>query len=337
VVGQNAKQSIMHDKTRLFTSADKDLEIAPALASIEHHYLFDDCQNERYAMQKMSTFDNKLCVDIVTAVWNKSANLQIGDPLRNSPLYIPEDVEGIVLDTMQLANIALRKTELPSCGNRIITGVKGVGKTTTMKGSAVVMATLYPNILVVMLNFQEQTQEATLLEHIISLARLKRNEIEKDETIARLAYLNLEGLLTHLRVEYDLYVAFFGEEIQTLFQREAVISDNTVKTVKNLITIGKSKHAFAILSGTSSHTQELAFQAAKRPEYDSYPSLNDTVYRISRMSPFREKSKLKAMLSIVFPAMLFEDSDIDSIFSATGGVGRNINEIQGHTRIRETR
>lgn len=101
----------MNDKTRLYITTDKDREIAPALASIEHHCLFDDCQKERYAMQKMDKFDYELCVDIVTTVWNKSTNLQISDPLRNSPLYLSEDVKDIVLGIMQLANITLQKTD----------------------------------------------------------------------------------------------------------------------------------------------------------------------------------------------------------------------------------
>ncbi len=219
----------------------------------------------------------------MSSVWEKCASItELKDQFQNYPLYASARTKLILNSIMMLSHKRLKRERADDTGNKLITYVQGIGKSTLMKGAAIATAVLCPNVLVIFKNYQEQVVER-LTHTIIEMAKLKSEKVRQDKRIEHMGD-DMDEVLAYLAGEPDLQVAFFGDEIQTLFVPKKQHGDVEVDLIGQMIKIGKGYTSFGVISGSSHNTEYMAFNAHDVMNYEAYSSLNSTVYSALRLS-----------------------------------------------------
>jgi hypothetical protein len=214
---------------------------------------------------------------------------------------------------------------LTSGGNMILHGVKGVGKTTLMRGFSRVLEALSKSLVLVFVDYQISAFERPL--------ELLRKTVTAEGIPEAGGAESMEALLrlvTHTRKA----VVFFADEVQQLYEAGAERDAPTCLAVADLLAVGKTENCLGILAGSTSQLRALVFRRhADRAvdPYRYYPDLNNTVYPTHTVAPLRTQEEMKGVLRQRAQRGGMDDATINSVlsekyinavFSATGGVGR---------------
>ena len=238
-------------------------------------------------------------VKIVKTVWELIAS-------KEHSIIFPHfdsNVECIVRQVT--VNVILCRSHIPigNGTNILITGIRGIGKTTLMRGLWTVLSYLEQSLVAIYYDFELQSPKClfTLLKD-----RLSQKKVLVPDVCDQFGSL-LENLHTR-----DFQVAMFLDEIQILYvPRGAVQYAKNNKILREILFLGKSDYnCYGILSSSSSNIREHTSCMTSL----GYPNLHNSVFVESLLSPIRCKNKLSLFLDVNDPEI------IDRYFSATGGV-----------------
>lgn len=198
----------------------------------------------------------------------------------------------------------------------LISGVRGVGKTTLMTGFTRILTAACKHVFAVYCDYEQAVEHKPPSQLILEQLKARRPEIwDKVQSITDC--IELLDKLQSLRT----YVAFFADEIQELYKADASRECPEVSCVKELLSIGKSPNCFGVISGSSAKIASLAIRKDPGVEYREYPNLNNSVYREMKLLPLRDKEELQKLLEVRYPPLA---TAVEQVFVETGGVGRNI-------------
>jgi hypothetical protein len=203
-----------------------------------------------------------------------------------------------------------------SGGKVLLTGTKGVGKTTLMKGLYAIVKKYCKHTIPIFRNFEEREQcfgPSSMLVPPFS-------EPFTTDSYWAWSLANRKGLI------------FFGDEFDYLYG--AAVRDVGVPIAKEILSLGKSNVGFGIISGSSSALKSLAHKEDETDtRHDGFPNLNHTVYVEYRLNPIRSSILLEAVLKLKCQESLLRFAD--QIFAKTGGVGRYLDGIRSVDDLRE--
>jgi hypothetical protein len=201
-----------------------------------------------------------------------------------------------------------------SGGNILITGTKGVGKTTLMRGLCTIIKNHSVHVRPIYLNFEED-------ESYSSLSTL----------------LSFEGPFTtdsytQWTIVNKKSILLFGDEFDFLYQK--LNRPDAIKIAKEILSLGKSSTGFGVISGSSAAFRAFAYKLDPNDtRHDGYPNLNHTVYVEMRLMPIRDYAQLESVVRINGLTHLISETNINRIFSLTGGVGRRVDTIRSEQDI----
>ena len=178
--------------------------------------------------------DDSELVDFLHKEWKKI--LDRGD--ITSPLYQSKVIERIALDILR-SWIKLEKyfsklsqENVGSATNLLITGTKGVGKTTLMKGLKLIIDENCINVTTMFIDYEIKKSNLLPSQNLLQFDHKIEFDPDTFDTYSR--KLN-KGLI------------FFGDEIQELYK-----DLSTLDVVREILAIGKSGCAMGVISGSSS-------------------------------------------------------------------------------------
>lgn len=173
--------------------------------------------------------------------------------LINSPLYNSSVIESISIGVLRswiilekyFANLV--QQNLGSATNVLITGAKGVGKTTLMKGLKLIIDKNCVNVTTMYIDYEMKKSKCFPSQNISQFDQ--EMEFDSDTFDAFSRKIN-KGLI------------FFGDEIQELYKNLS-----TLPVVQEILAIGKCGCAMGVISGSSSTVRALAYNEIKEPDY----------------------------------------------------------------------
>jgi hypothetical protein len=257
--------------------------------------------------------ENDRAVELVKKVWD---DLAAADSSFFS-LFKSTVVESIIERvTCNVIDYRSRRSTAGNGANLLITGVRGVGKTTLMRGLWRVLSSLQGDKLVAIYHDYETGRPVKPAELIFELFHTTGRQLP--EGVRRTD--DFKTLLQKLW-QAGFRVAMFLDEIQTLFvPRDHGDFQTYLGITKDILVLGKSEYdCFGVLSGSTSNVHDLAYHKDPIAQAGSYPNLNNTVYCEYHLSPIRDRQELR---SIMLPGT--SDEQVDACFRATGGVGRSL-------------
>ena len=227
----------------------------------------------------------------------------------NCPLFQSKVIEGICLEILrswiklEKYFLNLSKENAGSSTNFLITGTKGVGKTTLMKGLKLIIDQNCINVATMFIDYE--TKKSNLLPSNNLLGFDQETDFDQD-TFDDFAIKRKKGLI------------FFGDEIQELYK-----DISKLDVVRELIVIGKAGCSMGIISGSSSNVRALAFNQIQEDKYLRYPNLNHSVYSEVHLDPLRSEIEIRQYLQ----TKGITDMDPIKLFELTGGVGRHMDKV----------
>jgi len=264
--------------------------------------------------------DDEALMTRVRTVWSQKYN----DKLLADPLYPSEFVNKIILSVIKNwltlekyfgpSTVEGRACPLNSGINKLLTGTKGVGKSSIMKGLSSIIMDYGVNVISKYVDYEMSTTSIPPSKLIDEYGFPNGFDYE---TYDKWCKNNRKGVI------------FFADEIQFLY-KEGNIGENIVR---ELLCLGKSDYAKGIISGSSSNVNALAYRNNPNdPTHFGFPNLNHTVYRQCHLSPLRTRLDLAAVLAIKGRQTI----EIDELFRLTGGVGRHISAYLSGEYIQST-
>jgi hypothetical protein len=198
--------------------------------------------------------------------------------------------------------------------NRLLTGVRGVGKSTLMKFLFLCVCHVLRDFATALyLDFERDCVLPT--KKIEGMCHPTKNTVDADE-LARSLFRRKCPLV------------FFGDEIQSLYSPSPHQDDFGLIAVRELYAFGKNGCCFSMLSGSSATTAALAFKELERIGKDSlayhrYPNLNSTVYRDYRLYPLRTREEV-LNFAYLFTSSEPDEKRLSELFIYSGGVLRKM-------------
>ncbi|KAJ3078489.1 hypothetical protein HK102_004471 [Quaeritorhiza haematococci] len=264
------------------------------------------------ALLQFKGSDEKL-LEAVLPIWRETWSLLALDPATGMhPLYESKVVVNFLQRTV-LNFCLLELGQQNGSGNGVLlTGTKGVGKTTLMRGAVQVADQLCKRVRAFYIHY-ETMEWATPRE----CAETKLG-VELDTT----TWVSAAAARGHP-------IAFFADEIQSLYVAGPTPMEKRSPTaglniLVQLLVIGKNPHAFGVVSGSS---RSLAF---KRQGIDdwflTYPDLHNSVYELMVLHPIRTQQEFCCLVVQRFPHPNTSEEALMELYFKTGGVGRYIDQ-----------
>ena len=269
-------------------------------------------------------------VDVIVQTWRLCAGAR--GPLRIHPLFeaagaVMPIVRAVATNAFKIERFAagLTRDGVTSGGNVLLQGVKGVGKTTLLRGLHRVLGVLSSCLVPLFVDFTAGFVRP------LDLVRAYAQQLGTTPTPGTMREL----LLALQQREEARYIMFFADELQLLYKPNAPAGDASCAAVADLLAIGKTDNTFGVVAGSTSALRSLTFRrhtAAGSDPYRAYVDLNHTVYVAHEVPPLRTRDELRGVLQqraaivAVDNGALAPMSDVlvDAVFAATGGVGRLI-------------
>ena len=221
-------------------------------------------------------------------------------------------------------------TTLGTGGKVLLTGVKGIGKTTVLYMAEIVATLLCDRCLVVYLNYETETNPQPRLPSVAVCAAARArypdwpaSDASREEDMA------WAGIELSRR---GVWLLLLVDELQEVYKEEC--ANAGARIVRQLLVVAKEhSNNFAIVSGSSSSVQRLAFQqddiCQQRSWVRNYPNLNHTVFVPMPMLPIRNRDHFGAVVrrDPALVTLAAARGGEDALFARTGGVGRLLNSI----------
>lgn len=196
-----------------------------------------------------------------------------------------------------------------SGNNILLTGVRGIGKTTIMQGLCSCICVLSKTIVAIYHDYEKIGNHV----HIYDLINSWWKVFSPNDHIQIDPHDCLQSTF-----EKDKSVVVCADEFQGLYERQSNEQIEKAKQIlHDLYLVGKSYGAVAIISGSSSNVRDLAFQ--RNGLGKGYQNFNHTVFQERRLEPLRTQQDFKDFL-LRLPSPLC-NYDPEEVFSATGGIG----------------
>jgi Cdc6-like AAA superfamily ATPase len=195
------------------------------------------------------------------------------------------------------------KESSPSGNNILLTGTKGVGKSTLMQALVIYLTEVSLNLIIVNLEYETTKGQAPILPSA-SIPELNGS-------------WTLDTLTKHC-AHHNKRVVVFADEIQELYDGDVAQLDSGRKIIAELIAVGKSPLAFGVISGSASKTRRLV-HCHEGYRVSGFSNLNHSVFVQHRMMPARKEDDLKAMIQAFCSTAKPTD-----VFHVTGGVARGV-------------
>lgn len=284
---------------------------------------------------------------LVRECWGQLAD---GERHIYFPLFESTVVEGIIKKVV--ANVLQIRTGSPQQGNGaslLVTGVRGVGKTTIMRGLSKILGELEDKIVC-----HYHDYEGTKVPLVDLLRPYLKRKLKLNDDGAT-SFRDMLAEFTGRRYG----VVMFLDEIHRLYVEQTHPDYRQyVETIQGIYALGKTgPFSFGVVSGSSSNTRDLAYAKDDVAIKGSYPDLNNGVYREHVLRPLRSKSDFQAAVRLIGRPRLSaaapineendrqvgaaeegEEEENDSLerhFWSTGGVGRFMRgEVTGPSGIR---
>ncbi|KAL6055843.1 hypothetical protein QOT17_016534 [Balamuthia mandrillaris] len=267
----------------------------------------DAPQEQQASWATLELRDGEKAMQMVKQQWDKASKAYHLYPLFPSQVVeqIMRKVVGNVLDLQS-------KQPIGGNGNNLlITGVRGVGKTTLMKGLCSTLSVLAPKLICLYHDYELDQSDGK--KALLALLKSK---------VPHLGPLpdNLPDALSALG-DQGYCVAFFLDEVQVLFVATNHSNYGTyLRITQDILYVGKGAYnAFGVISGSSSNLRSLAYKQDTLAKEGDYPNLNNNVYREYRLSPIRKLDELKEVIKMIDSHWV---GNVQACFDATGGVGR---------------
>lgn len=251
-------------------------------------------------------------MDFIRAQWKMNNERGVFRQLLY-PSTIVEEIATKVISTWlnmeQFCKESGQQDPTSSAGNVLLTGTKGVGKTTLMMGLAAIINSFSGQVRAVYNSFENNDSLVSLSE----VLGFDQDTNFTTETYDQWSIQNRKCLI------------YFGDEFDTLYE----LSDRSksIRIARQILNLGKSTLGFGIISGSSAWLRSLAFKEdANNAKHLGFPDLNCSVFVEYRLQPVRDKVQLEGVLRLRGRDSLIEH--VNEVFILTGGVGRMIDALK---------
>ena len=271
--------------------------------------LTTSCDDKEKFFEKLAP-DNK--ADIMSFVEEKW-NLCYGNGTLLQPLYPSEIVQELcyliasswIRMEVYIENGMKGAVPTSSGENILITGSKGVGKTTLMIGLYTIIKIYGLHVKPIYLSFDEKGSCSPL-----------SSMLKFDCPFTTVSF-------TQWTKAKNQSIILFGDEFDSLYEK--LPQSESIGIAQEILSLGKSTTGFGVISGSSAALRALVYKLDPLDDrHKGFPNLNHTVYVETRLMPVRDPSQLEKVLRINGQVNLTSESNVKKIFSLTGGVGRRI-------------
>jgi hypothetical protein len=255
------------------------------------------------------------------------------DTSVGNPLFPVSQVYAFLDDVALSINKALDRCK-GSTGSTFLQGMRGIGKTTLLRGCHLAIASMRrPDLVSIYLDYEQLSASHDVPLAPLSILRITIEERlpEKANEIADVWNMRLTTteLLEQLYRKLGVVSVVFADEIHEVYRKDGAFSfDESKLTVKELLAVGKSLFSIGVVSTSRSSASALVFQQFDDDAPNelsmyfpasAYPCLNSTVYCERDLMPCRHPAEFAAVLKLCGVS-----ADPQIVFFNTGGVGRAI-------------
>ena len=212
-----------------------------------------------------------------------------------------------------------------SGGKILLTGVRGVGKTTLLTAAEIAATLLCDHCLVVHLNYEARVGPAPLpVPPSVAVAEAARMRFSDWPAADSSRELDMEWVVDQLTARGG-WLLLLVDELQDVYVEHFATQGRMI--AQQLLFVGKHARHFAVASSSSAQMERLAFKHAQlclqRPWLASFPDLNHHVFAPHRLAPIRDRGQF-ALLVRKNPRLqsVLAEHGVDALFARTGGVGR---------------
>ena len=273
---------------------------------IENNNVFEDLQKE---WQESSLKEIEKANNVVKKTWELLHN---SNKISKYPFFKSKEVNEII--SKVTTNVLDNRSDNPMGGNGasvLLTGIRGIGKTTVMKGLCKVFKFLEEKFIGVYFDFELSTPGALSAMLLHKATKKGINNLN--------ANMTLKNIIKKLHGE-KYQIAMFLDEIQHLYvPKDDNCYPQYIEILREILFIAKCEYkSFGVISGSSAKIRDLAYLKTDFAKNGGFPNLNNNVYREINLKPIRDPNELAQLLGST------DENEIKSCFSKTGGVGRSV-------------
>lgn len=230
-------------------------------------------------------------------------------PLFDS-VVVDQIIQRVVTNVIEIRTGRMRQGNGASL---LITGGKGVGKTTIMMGLCRILGELEPKVICVYHNYEgEKTPLVELLQGHVEVVP---GSTFKD--VLEQIGASGKGLAMFLDEIQTLYIGRFvrGPDSNTIPEPDFKSFRSIVSDIQRLGKTGA--HAFGVVSGSASNTHQCVYLQDAVAKEGKYPNLNNGVYREYVLRPVRSQVELAKAVRLISNGT--KNADHDSKSQSQGG------------------
>jgi hypothetical protein len=245
----------------------------------------------------------------VRKVWESNEQeALVDDPLFSGPT-IDEIVYLVIKSWIELekylSNPGKYKPLSAGC-NILLTGPRGVGKTTLMKGLTAVIKAKCINVTPIYHDYEQSD-------------KVKPSQLISESINQEMFFKTMD------QNAYDAWVkenrkAFIvmGDEINALYE-----GPDGIPIAKEFLCLGKSRFSMGIISGSTVSVKPLVHKEdSNDPRHTIFPNLNHSVYSERMLKPLRNQVDVDQVLAV--KKKILTPANCAVMFRETGGIGRYI-------------
>jgi len=226
------------------------------------------------------------------------------DALITEAAFVAEQTDGFVLPC--------------ALGSRtLLTGVRGIGKTTILRVVQISVALLSKYMVPVYVNYEEEKKQGSI-QRFSAYVMDCAEAAGFDTSRMRAAPNNISVAMDSLRAQGAVLSALV-DEMQVLYEEQFAVVGGFAAA--EILSIARRSFENAIVSGSSHSLADLAFKRISQPWNKDFVDLNNTVYVEERLHPLS-----RATFDQVAPLLGFRAASLDVLYSLTGGVGRDMDK-----------
>jgi hypothetical protein len=311
--------------TRALFELRRDIDDTPDAVSEELKSLVD-------MRVKARTYEGCIGIDHFKELWDFCTDLPRNSAFHLPPLYLENETLRYLMSDI-IEQLHLRENQRvnneTNVGHRLISGVKGVGKTTILRAVAMGVCVLMHRLVPITFEFEKT-------DHLLmSPLRMCTEVLQWIDTSKEFH----QGICASSVVtEFDRLghsVCFIFDEIQKLYRKEVGEGVNYTTEIARFSRLGQT---FGVLSGTAVNLEDYLFYSPGNTLWEDkgYPNFNHTLYVCCRIPALRTVKELQNYVKVRYRAYYertppdCRGDDMCVLLCFTGGIGRLVDQVILH-------
>ena len=211
---------------------------------------------------------------------------------------------------------------LTNGGGYILTGPRGVGKSTLLRGVKEILPVIAPKLIVAYKELTEKPVTWQLPTELLAHAAEMVMQGHFAETAKAVAHDDSPiELYTKTLPSKGYYCVLLLDEVQCIYDAESEHLPRAKDVISMLAQFGKSGTTLAVVSGSSNNTRALLHKDSSiEAKHKGFADLNYSVFSVCSIKPIRRQNDLEGVLR-----QFGRDKDeACRVFWETGGIARDI-------------